>query len=202
MAVAAFPVIETPRVVLQAVGMSFTVFGFFDISAANGLEGQLGQRNLLAHYLCWGIISGGYLTVRGGRGVYISGGLTIVAAIILGLISSRSIILYGSALLIIAGLQAVYQRVSHQHHTNQTAIWLVAIGALILIPQLLIPTLLSVFNVSTESGLQRVLSNGADMARWYEMKKALLGFLQAPLFGHGWNASTFQSFFWDLKECQ
>lgn len=186
-------------VLLQVVGSSFSVFGLFDISAANGLEGQLGQRNLLAHYLCWGIISGGYLTVRGGRGVYVSGGLTIVAAIILGLISSRSIILYGSALLIIAGLQAVYQRVSHQHHTNQTAIWLVVMGALILTPQLLMPTLLSVFNVSTESGLQRVLSNGADMARWYEMKKAFLGFLQAPLFGHGWNTSAFQSFYWDFE---
>lgn len=186
-------------VVLQAVGVSFTVFGLFDISAANGLEGQLGQRNLLAHYLCWGIISGGYLTVRGGRGAYISGGLTIVTAIILGLISSRSIILYGSAFLIIAGLQAVYQRVSHQNHTNRITKWLIAIGALILIPQLLMPTVLSVFSISTESGLQRVLSNGSDMARWYEMKKAFLGFLQVPLFGHGWNASTFQSFFWDFE---
>lgn len=186
-------------VVLQAVGVSFTVFGLFDISAANGLEGQLGQRNLLAHYLCWGVISGSYLTARGGRGVYISGGLTIVTAIILGLISSRSIILYGSALLIIAGLQAVYQRVSHQNHTNHTTKWLIAIGALILIPQLLVPTVLSVFNISTESGLQRVLSTGSDMARWYEMKKAFLGFLQAPLFGHGWNASIFQSFFWDFE---
>lgn len=186
-------------VVLQAVGVNFTIFGLFDISAANGLEGQLGQRNLLAHYLCWGVISGSYLTARGGRGVYISGVLTIVTAIILGLISSRSIILYGSALLIIAGLQAVYQRVSHQNHTNHTTKWLIAIGALILIPQLLMPTVLSVFNISTESGLQRVLSNGSDMARWYEMKKAFLGFLQAPLFGHGWNASIFQSFFWDFE---
>ena len=186
-------------VVLQAVGVSFTIFGLSDISAANGLEGQLGQRNLLAHYLCWGVISGSYLTARGGRGVYISGVLTIVTAIILGLISSRSIILYGSALLIIAGLQAVYQRVSHQNHTNHTTKWLIAIGALILIPQLLMPTVLSVFNISTESGLQRLLSNGSDMARWYEMKKAFLGFVQAPLFGHGWNASIFQSFFWDFE---
>ena len=186
-------------VVLQAAGVSLGVFGLFDINAASGLEGQLGQRNLLAHYLCWGIISGGYLTARGGRGIYISAGLTIVTAIILGLISSRSIVLYGSALLIIAGFQAVYQPVSHQHNANQTAIWLVAICALILIPQVLMPTVLSVFNISTESGLQRVLSNGSDMARWYEMKKAFLGFLQAPLFGHGWNASTFQSFFWDFE---
>lgn len=191
--------IQALVIVMQAIGIEVTILGVFNVSADNGIQGQLGQRNLLAHYLCWGIISGSYLTARGGRGIYLSVCLTIVTAIILGLISSRSIILYGSALLIIAGLQVVYQRVSHQYHTNQTAIWLVAIGALILIPQLLIPTILSVFNISTESGLQRVLSNGSDMARWYEMKKAFLGFLQAPLFGHGWNTSAFQSFYWDFE---
>ena len=191
--------IQALVVVMQSIGIEVSVLGVFNVSADSGIQGQLGQRNLLAHYLCWGIISGSYLTARGGRGVYISGGLTIVTAIILELINSRSIILYGSALLIIAGLQAVYQRVSHQNHTNHTTKWLIAIGALILIPQLLMPTVLSVFSISTESGLQRVLYNGSDMARWYEIKKAFLGFVQAPLFGHGWNASTFQSFFWDLE---
>ena len=200
--------IQALVVVLQASGVSLGVFGLFDIRSANGLEGQFGQRNLLAHYLCWGLISGGYLTARDGRLVYLIGGLTIVLAIVLGLISSRSIVLYGSALLIIAGMLALYQRLSQPRDTvdlsagrsaNCSAIWLVAISALILIPQLLMPIILSVLNISTESGLQRVLSSGADMARWYEMKKAVLGFLQAPLYGHGWNASTFQSFFWDLE---
>jgi len=196
--------IQALVVILQAASVSLAVFGLFDIRSASGLEGQFGQRNLLAHYLCWGLISGGYLTARDGRLVYLIGGLTIVLAIVLGLISSRSIVLYGSALLIIAGMLALYQRLSQPRDTvnrsaNRSAKWLVAISALILIPQLLMPIILSVLNISTESGLQRVLSSGADMARWYEMKKAVLGFLQAPLFGHGWNASTFQSFLWDLE---
>ncbi len=181
-------------VVLQATGINLSIAGLFDVNANSGLEGQFGQRNLLAHYLCWGVISGGYLSARGKRNVKLSGAITIVIAIILGLISSRSIILYGSALLILAVMQTLYQR-----QIGQTALWLVSIGTLILIPQLLMPAVLSVMGGSTESGLQRVFSNGLDVARWYEMKKAFLGFLQAPLFGHGWNASAFQSFFWDMQ---
>ena len=200
--------IQALVVILQAAGVSLNVFGLFDIRSTGGLEGQFGQRNLLAHYLCWGVISGGYLTARGGRQVYLIGGLTLALAIVLGLISSRSIVLYGSALLLIAGILALYQRLSQprdtvnhsvNHSAHRSAIWLVAMSALVLIPQLLMPVILSVFNISTESGLQRVLSSGADMARWYEMKKAFSGFLQAPLFGHGWNASAFQSFFWDFE---
>lgn len=181
-------------VVLQAAGVSLSIIGLFDISANGGLEGQFGQRNLLAHYLCWGIISGGYLSARGKPSVYLSVALTMMIAIILGLINSRSIVLYGSALLILAIIQTLYQR-----KTSPTSVWLITISALILIPQLLMPVILSAFSISTESGLQRVLSSGTDMARWYEMKKAFLGSLQAPLFGHGWNASTFQSFFWDMQ---
>lgn len=192
--------IQALVVVLQAAGVSLAVFGLFDIRTAGGLEGQFGQRNLLAHYLCWGLISGGYLATRGGRQVCFIGVLTIALAIVLGLISSRSIVLYGSALLLIAVMLAIYQRLSQQRdNVNHSALWLVATSALILIPQLLMSVILSVFNISTESGLQRVISSGADMARWYEMKKAFLGFLQAPLFGQGWNESTFQSFFRDLE---
>lgn len=200
--------IQALVVILQAAGVSLAVFGLFDIRSAGGLEGQFGQRNLLAHYLCWGVIAGSYLTARGGRQIYLIGVVTLALAIVLGLISSRSIVLYGSALLIIAGIMAIYHRLSQSrdtvnlsasHSANRSAIWLVAISALIFIPQLLMPVILPVLNMSTESGLQQVLSSGADMARWYEMKKAFLGFLQAPLFGQGWNGSTFQSFFWDLE---
>lgn len=196
--------IQALVVILQAAGVSLAVFGLFDIRSAGGLDGQFGQRNLLAHYLCWGVIAGSYLTARGGRQIYLIGVVTLALAIVLGLISSRSIVLYGSALLIIAGIMAIYHRLSQPRDTvnlsaNRSAIWLVAISALILIPQLLMPVILPVLNMSTKSGLQRVLSSGADMARWYEMKKAFLGFLQAPLFGQGWNGSTFQSFFWDLE---
>lgn len=185
-------------VLMQAFGLEVTVLGIFSVSADNGLQGQLGQRNLLAHYLSWGVISGSYLAMKGGKRIYLSVGMTIVLVIVLGLIGSRSIVLYSSALLVLALIQTVYQRVSSKHHTCQTALWLFAVSALILIPQLLMPSILSVFNISIESGLQRVLSNESDMVRWYEMQKAFLGFLQAPLFGQGWNESTFQSFFIDF----
>ena len=185
-------------VLMQAFGLEVTVLGIFSVNADNGLQGQLGQRNLLAHYLSWGVISGSYLAMKGGKRIYLSVGMTIVLVIVLGLIGSRSIVLYSSALLVLALIQTVYQRVSSKRHTSRTALWLVAVSALILIPQLLMPSILSMFNISIESGLQRVLSNESDMVRWYEMQKAFLGFLQAPLFGQGWNESTFQSFFIDF----
>lgn len=181
--------IQAVVVVIQAIGIEVSVLGVFNVSADNGIQGQLGQRNLLAHYLCWGIVAGSYLTVQRGNGFYLSATLTVIIAVILGLVNSRSILLYGTAMLIIALLQILYSR-----KLLKSSKLLLAISALILVPQVLMPLILSSFDSATQTGLQRVLSSGSDTARGYELKKALLGFMQAPIFGQGWNESTFQAF--------
>ena len=184
--------IQAVVVVMQAIGIEASVLGVFNVSADNGIQGQLGQRNLLAHYLCWGIVAGSYLTIRSSKGsnsYYLSAALTIVLAIILGLIGSRSIILFVSAMTVVALMQMLYYR-----RLTVTSKWLLAISALILVPQVLMPLILSSFDTAAQTGLQRVLSSGSDTARGYELKKALLGFMQAPIFGQGWNESTFQAF--------
>lgn len=181
--------IQAVVVVMQAIGIEVSVLGIFNVSADNGIQGQLGQRNLLAHYLCWGIVAGSYLTVQRGNGFYLSATLTVIIAVILGLVNSRSILLYGTAMLIIALLQILYSR-----KLLKSSKLLLAISALILVPQVLMPLILSSLDSATQTGLQRVLSSGSDTARGYELKKALLGFMQTPIFGQGWNESTFQAF--------
>lgn len=181
--------IQAVVVVMQAIGIEVSVLGVFNVSADNSIQGQLGQRNLLAHYLCWGIVAGSYLTVQRGNGFYLSATLTVIIAVILGLVDSRSIVLYGTAMLIIALLQILYSR-----KLLKSSKLLLAISALILVPQVLMPLILSSFDSATQTGLQRVLSSGSDTARGYELKKALLGFMQTPIFGQGWNESTFQAF--------
>ena len=181
--------IQAVVVVMQAIGIEVSVLGVFNVSADNGIQGQLGQRNLLAHYLCWGIVAGSYLTVQRGNGFYLSATMTVIIAVILGMVDSRSILLYGIAMLIIALLQILYSR-----KLLKSSKLLLAISALILVPQVLMPLILSSFDSATQTGLQRVLSSGSDTARGYELKKALLGFMQAPIFGQGWNESTFQAF--------
>lgn len=181
--------IQAMVVVMQAIGIEVSVLGIFNVSADNGIQGQLGQRNLLAHYLCWGIVAGSYLTVQRGNGFYLSATLTVIIAVILGLVDSRSILLYGIAMLIIVLLQILYSR-----KLLKSSKLLLVISALILVPQVLMPLILSSFDSATQTGLQRVLSSGSDTARGYELKKALLGFMQAPIFGQGWNESTFQAF--------
>lgn len=181
--------IQAVVVVMQAIGIEVSVLGVFNVSADNSIQGQLGQRNLLAHYLCWGIVAGSYLTVQRGNGFYLSATLTVIIAVILGLVESRSIVLYGTAMLIIALLQILYSR-----KLLKSSKLLLAISALILVPQVLMPLILSSFDSATQTGLQRVLSSGSDTARGYELKKALLGFMQTPIFGQGWNESTFQAF--------
>ena len=181
--------IQALVVVMQAIGIEVSVLGGFNVSADNGIQGQLGQRNLLAHYLCWGIVAGSYLTVQRGNDFYLSATLTVIIAVILGMVDSRSILLYGIAMLIIALLQILYSR-----KLLKSSKLLLAISALILVPQVLMPLILSSFDSATQTGLQRVLSSGSDTARGYELKKALLGFMQAPIFGQGWNESTFQAF--------
>lgn len=181
--------IQAMVVVMQAIGIEVSVLGIFNVSADNGIQGQLGQRNLLAHYLCWGIVAGSYLTLQRGNGFYLSATLTVIIAVILGLIDSRSILLYGIAMLIIALLQILYSR-----KLLKSSKLLLVISALILVPQVLMPLILSSLDSATQTGLQRVLSSGSDTARGYELKKALLGFMQTPIFGQGWNESTFQAF--------
>ena len=181
--------IQALVVVMQAIGIEVSVLGVFNVSADNGIQGQLGQRNLLAHYLCWGIVAGSYLTVQRGNGFYLSATMTVIIAVILGLVDSRSILLYGTAMLIIALLQTLYSR-----KVLKSSKLLLVISALILVPQVLMPLILSSFDNATQTGLQRVLSSGSDTARGYELKKALLGFMQTPIFGQGWNESTFQAF--------
>ncbi|WP_201590268.1 PglL family O-oligosaccharyltransferase [Psychrobacter pulmonis] len=184
--------IQAVVVVMQAIGLEVTILGVFNVSADNGMQGQLGQRNLLAHYLCWGIVAGSYLSIRGIRDnkfYYLSAVFTILLAVVLGLVGSRSIVLFGIAMTVMALLQILCYR-----QLTVTSKWLIATSALILIPQVLLPAILSSFDTATQTGLQRVLSSGTDTARGYELKKALLGFMQAPIFGQGWNESTFQAF--------
>lgn len=181
--------IQAVVVMMQAVGIEVSVLGVFNVGADNSIQGQLGQRNLLAHYLCWGIVAGSYLTVQRGNGFYLTATLTVIIAVILGLVDSRSILLYGTAMLIIALLQILYSR-----KLLKSSKLLFVISALILVPQVLMPLILSSLDSATQTGLQRVLSSGSDTARGYELKKALLGFMQTPIFGQGWNESTFQAF--------
>ena len=181
--------IQAVVVVIQAIGIEVSFLGIFNVRADSGIKGQLGQRNLLAHYLCWGIVAGSYLTVQRGNGFYLTATLTVIIAVILGLVDSRSILLYGTAMLIIALLQILYSR-----KFLKSSKLLFVISALILVPQVLMPLILSSLDSATQTGLQRVLSSGSDTARGYELKKALLGFMQTPIFGQGWNESTFQAF--------
>lgn len=181
--------IQAVVVVIQAIGIEVSFLGIFNVRADSGIKGQLGQRNLLAHYLCWGIVAGSYLTVQRGNGFYLTATLTVIIAVILGLVDSRSILLYGTAMLIIALLQILYSR-----KLLKSSKLLLAISTLILVPQVLMPLILSSLDSATQTGLQRVLSSGSDTARGYELKKALLGFMQTPIFGQGWNESTFQAF--------
>ena len=176
-------------VMMQIFGIETSVLGIFNVNIDNGIQGQLGQRNLLGHYLCWGIVAGSYLTLQRNSGFYLSAILTVLVALVLGLIDSRSILAYGGGILVFALLQTLYYR-----KLTKSSKWLFAISALILIPQILMPLILSSFDSTMQTGSQRVLSSGADTARWYELKKALLGFIQAPIFGQGWNESTLQAF--------
>lgn len=181
-------------VIMQALGFEVSVLGIFNVDVDNGLSGQFGQRNLLAHYLCWGVISGSYLTIQSRSYIkYFSTTLTVLLAVILGIVDSRSILLYGGTLFVFGLLQILYYR-----KLTATIKWLLAISALILIPQVLMPLILASFDSTTQTGLQRVISSGMDSNRWYEFKKALLGFMQGPIFGQGWGESTLQAFWRSL----
>ena len=154
--------------------------------------GQLGQRNHLGHYLMWGMVSVLYLHHTKALSRWISIALVFWLGLSMGLIGSRTLIVYLMAISILAMVWRLWAGKAYQ----TTLYWVLATLLWVLLVQFGLEKVLSAFEQShTTTGLERLVNSAhvVDTARSVEWQKAWLSFLSSPWTGHGWGSSSSQS---------
>lgn len=186
--------IQAIALLLQFSGMvkwvSWLVFNH-----GENISGQFGQRNLLGHYMMWGVLAAAYLT--GKHRLRLTAGITLILVLgaCLALVNSRTIIAYVLAILLLLLLvRFFYGKANHAVAKMLcfAAIW-------VLLAQWLMPSLLSALGIEAQSGLDRLVDRPNAGFRTPEWSKAWYSFLNAPIFGHGWHSYAYQSIVTDWE---
>ena len=152
--------------------------------------GNLGQRNLLAHYLLWGLASTVYLIAI--KRFNLQAGLLLLSwqAFMLGLIPSRTIIL----IIIFITIITVLYTLNNPMFKAKKYLPLFSISLLLVILfQICTPVIFSYFDFQFNSSVERV-AFGSYLDRIIEWKKALQITWNAPWVGHGWDSYAWNSF--------
>lgn len=166
--------------------------GILAYSGSNSVNGQLGQRNHLGHYLMWGILCAAYLWAMRKMPDWLGALLVVALTAVLGLVNSRTILTY----VIGVGILLPFWRIAAGREANR----LIGIMAFALFSvalfQFAMGTLLELFsNADYETAVERAGHSGFEGSmRQIEWRKAWLAFQSAPLLGHGWNSYALQSF--------
>lgn len=180
--------------------------GWSDIPLLQGIiaygggtvNGQLGQRNHLGHYLMWGILAAAYLhSQRKIPAPYGAICLTVMTAV-LGLVNSRTILGYIAAISFI--LPCWY---FHSGKPSRRIILSMAAAIfLAALFQFSMNTLLETFtHIRYETAVERIgNSSFSGSLRQIEWNKAIAAFRSAPLFGHGWNSFAQQTFLLNAEQ--
>ena len=184
--------LQTAVMWMQYFGLTSYFKGLISYSSSKNIMGQLGQRNHLGHYLMWGMVSVLYLHHTKALSRWISIALVFWLGLSMGLIGSRTLIVYLMAISILAMVWRLWAGKAYQ----TTLYWLLATLLWVLLVQFGLEKVLSAFEQShTTTGLERLVNSAhvVDTARSVEWQKAWLSFLSSPWTGHGWGSSSSQS---------
>lgn len=187
-------VLQTGVMWLQYLGLTKHFHGWVSYSASTNIMGQLGQRNHLGHYLMWGMVSVIYLKHTGAISRWFAALLVFWLGLSMGLIGSRTLIVY----LIAISMLATVWRVVFGAKWTASLLWIMTALVWVLVVQLSFQSVLSFLNQApAQTGIERLIAAGdapVDSGRSVEWRKAWLSFLNSPLVGHGWAAYSSQSF--------
>ena len=184
--------LQTTVMWMQYFGLTKYAHGLISYSNSKNIMGQLGQRNHLGHYLMWGMVSVLYLHHTKALSRWISIALVFWLGLSMGLIGSRTLIVYLMAISILAIVWRLWAGKAYQ----TTLYWVLATLLWVLLVQFGLEKVLGMFEQSTTTtGLERLVNSVhvVDTARSVEWQKAWLSFLSSPWTGHGWGSSSSQS---------
>jgi O-antigen ligase len=184
----------------QIIGLAPRLGGWvfsLDVGPSSTITGNIGQRNLYADYLMWGVVAAVYLVACGKIRLRCFVLFSTWLALSLACAASRSILLYVSALLIISSIWHVRIRDNESRRMLQA---MALACALIVAAQFATPliaqglSLLAHMPNSLTSGLQRfLLESSLSTRRFPEWHKAWLTVVDHPLRGIGWGQFASQS---------
>ncbi|SAY50188.1 Wzy polymerase domain-containing protein [Neisseria weaveri] len=187
-------VLQAAVAIMQFTGWASADFlhGIVSYKGLREVNGQLGQRNHLGHYLMWGIMAAAYLWNI--RRLPTAVGIALIAylALALGFVNSRTIFAY----LIGIGLLLPFWRLLSGKSGNRTVLTALFALSLVFVIQLGIGTLIDWFSETQyQTALARADSSAfSGSVRDIEGRKAWSLFMNAPLWGHGWGSYALQGF--------
>lgn len=185
-------------VILQTLHQDWTGGWINYIGLGQPYSGNIGQRNLLAHYLSWGILATAYL-VHQKRLARVTG-LTVVIfqAAILGAVNSVTLILYMLSILLLLVIARYWQKRLPISIIKTLALTVIAVLIFQAITLPVITSIQDTFTTNTSS-IGRLSGSLDYKSRLTEWHKAWLIFLENPWFGTGWGSYAYQSFMMSLK---
>lgn len=185
--------------IMQFVGWSdISLFRGIIAYGGGNVNGQLGQRNHLGHYLMWGILSAAYLHSQRKIPAPYGAICLLMLTAVLGLVNSRTILGYIAAIVLILPYWYFHSGKS----SRRIVLSIAAAAALAALFQFSMNTILETFtHIRYETAVERVgNSSFSGSLRQIEWNKAIAAFRSAPLFGHGWNSFAQQTFLLNAEQ--
>lgn len=155
--------------------------------------GNIGQRNLLAHYLSWGIVATTHL-------IYINYysktniGLLVFQAILLGTVNSRTLLIYDAFIILLL----VFVTFQHKYLDKKAVQSLFLSTSVVLVFQAITLPILSIvlgnLTIENTNSIARMGNSSGMLSRIAEWHKALLIFKNHFWLGAGWDSYSLQSF--------
>ena len=177
---------------LQYFGVTTHFHGLISYSPTTNIMGQLGQRNHLGHYLMWGMVSILYFRQTNTLSRWICIVLIVWVGLSMGLIGSRTVLVYLFALSILT----VVWMFKNGRDWRESLYFMIFVVVLVFVVQLGFETVMGLFHqADTTTGIGRLIGGEApvDSGRKVEWYKAWLSFVNSPWTGHGWGSSSSQS---------
>lgn len=180
-------------VVMQTLHQDWTGGWINYIKPGQAYSGNIGQRNLLAHYLSWGILASAYLVYEKKLGSTAGWAVIIFQAAILGAVNSKTLILYMLAILVLLFIAKICKKQLPKSLFKTIALTVVLVVVFQFITLPIINNLQD--NLTSHiSSIERLNTSPGDSYRLTEWHKAWLIFLENPWFGNGWGSYAYQSF--------
>lgn len=188
----------------QATGWVSLAHGYFFFNPASPGPmtpiGNIGQRNLFAHFLGWGMVASCYLWAA--RRLHGAVWLPMMAllALLMAWSGSRLVLAYSAGFIVLAG---IWRFRAKDDEAVRRLVWS-AIAAIVLIAltQLFNHALVAVIHTSGTglqpvSGAERLLEDGFGARRRIEWSKAWQVLQAYPLFGTGFGGFAWQSVWYE-----
>ena len=184
-------ILQDAVIVLQILNQELLSGWIYFINDGEAYSGNIGQRNLSAHYLSWGIIATAYLVNQKKLSNTTGWGMIIFQAAILGAVNSKTLIIYMLAILLLLVIARVWKKKPPRSILKIIAltVFLVLVFQAITLP---IISSLQDTSVNSISSIERFTKNSEYTSRLTEWYKAWIVFLENPWFGSGWNSYGYQ----------